>query len=90
MERNFFNNFTIYPNPFQHEIKIQFSLYQDEKMKIQIFNSIGNLIENICNRSLEAGNQEFTWKPNNIPSGTYFIRFETQNQTWIEKLIYLP
>jgi photosystem II stability/assembly factor-like uncharacterized protein len=82
-----------YPNPFNSMTKIKFSLHQREYVKINVYNSLGELITTLLDKELEAGDNEvyFNAKYLNyeIPSGVYFIRLETSKQSKTIKAIYL-
>ncbi|MFH1197645.1 MAG: T9SS type A sorting domain-containing protein [bacterium] len=65
-----------YPNPFNPETRIRFGLPEESLIKISIFNSLGQLIEELLDGNLNAGNHEITWNASNYPSGIYFAKFQ--------------
>jgi hypothetical protein len=83
-----------YPNPFNPSTKIDFSVSSDEKVKIQIFNSNGELLTTLINSELETGNHSITWngRDNNgnlVSSGIYFYQLQVGNLTEAKKMILL-
>jgi len=70
-----------YPNPFNPDTKIQYSIPQSSKIKVKIFDLLGNEIETLVNQEKIAGTYEITWNANNLPSGIYFCRLESGNYT---------
>ena len=67
-----------YPNPFNPATKIKFFLPKTEKVKIEIYNLLGQKISTILNKQMEAGNHEIEFNAQNLSSGVYFYRLETK------------
>lgn len=71
-----------YPNPFNASTRITFSLLQNEQVSLKIFNTLGQEIDEIVNRNLQAGQHSFVWDGRNqtgldLPSGVYFYKLAT-------------
>lgn len=70
------SNFSIsqnYPNPFNPTTKIKYSLPEQSKIKIEIFNMLGQRVNVLVNQDKSAGNHEITWDAKNLSSGIYLI-----------------
>jgi len=86
-------NISIFPNPFNQEITIQFSNTKQEWIKISLFDILGNEIFKQGKKLFDAGNHELNWKSIEMDkihsSGIYFIHFGSTE--WIEtkKLLFL-
>jgi hypothetical protein len=66
-----------YPNPFNPSTMISFSLPQQAKVELKIFNILGQEITTLVNEVLESGNYRAEWNTTSaIPSGVYFYRME--------------
>ncbi|MFZ1292553.1 MAG: T9SS type A sorting domain-containing protein [Melioribacteraceae bacterium] len=78
-----------YPNPFNPKTKITFSIPQSSKIKLIIYDVLGNEIKTIIDEQKQAGNYEEYFNPSNIPSGVYFYRLQTDNFIDVKKMIYL-
>lgn len=80
-----------YPNPFNPETIIEFQLNNNHKVKIEIFNVLGQQIEELANKNYNEGNNSISWKPKNgVPSGIYICRLAIDGQGIDQKkLIYL-
>jgi alkaline phosphatase D len=79
----------VYPNPFDQEIRFQFTLEQDEEVSIQIFDAYGRNIVNKNLGSYTAGLHESGLITEIKDPGYYFIQFRmgaTINQRKILKL----
>jgi photosystem II stability/assembly factor-like uncharacterized protein len=69
------NDFTLkqnYPNPFNPSTRISFSLPQNVFATLKVFDVLGNEIETLVNRDLEAGSYEVEFIGKNLTSGVYF------------------
>jgi photosystem II stability/assembly factor-like uncharacterized protein len=84
-----------YPNPFNPSTTIKYSVAVESQVKINIFNSIGEVIENIVDGVYNPGNYEVVWNAQNFPSGIYFYSFEIINSDGnsvkreVRKIVYL-
>jgi hypothetical protein len=79
----------VYPNPFDQEIRFQFTLEQDEEVSIQIFDAYGRNIVNKNLGTFTAGLHESGLITEIKDPGYYFIQFRmgaTINQRKILKL----
>lgn len=64
-----------YPNPFNPSTTIRFALPHDSKVRLQVFNVLGQRVAELVNREMKAGNQEVVWD-SKAASGIYFYRLE--------------
>ena len=83
-----------YPNPFNPETVIQFSLNKPSKVKIDIYNIRGSLINTLINDDLTEGNHSVTWHGNdkygnNTASGVYFYRMSTDDYVSVKRMILM-
>lgn len=75
------NSLTIYPNPFNHLITLQYELVNTQA-KITIFNAFGKLI-----RSISVNQYQTTIDLSNEANGVYFIRLVDGNNVLTKKII---
>ena len=80
---------TNYPNPFNSSTKIKFSLPKRSKVKIKIFNLLGQKIKTLLNKSMSAGLHEVEFTTKDLPSGIYFYRIETGEFQQVRKMVLL-
>ena len=64
-----------YPNPFNPSTTISYSLPSDSKVKLEIFNSLGQCLDIIADGVESAGLHSMQWNAINFSSGLYIIRF---------------
>ena len=65
------------PNPFRTAFAIRFSLPQDSRVSIKLYDANGRQVANIADKDLAAGDHAIRWDAKNeLPSGMYFYRVE--------------
>jgi len=67
-------------------INIQFSLTENKKVKVEIFNILGQRVEKLMDGVSPAGIYNLQWNGNN---GIYFVRIEIGDKVYREKAIIL-
>lgn len=78
-----------YPNPFNATTNISFYLPAKSNVRIQLYNSLGELVKTILNNELETGNHIVRLEANNLSSGVYFYSLETGNKILSRKMILM-
>ncbi len=83
-----------YPNPFNPTTTIEYELPKAGYVKLEIFNSLGELIKTIINDFKNAGKHSIQWNGKNsndidVPSGIYFYRMSSDELTLVKKMILL-
>ena len=66
-----------YPNPFNPNTTLNFTLSQNANVKLTIYNVLGQATESILDAPLLAGDYAFDWNAGHLPSGIYFAKLET-------------
>jgi hypothetical protein len=72
-----FNLYQNYPNPFNPSTTIRFELDRTENVKLRIFNPLGELVDVLVDRELNAGVHEVIFNSNNystLSSGIYYYQ----------------
>jgi hypothetical protein len=78
-------------NPMNGNTQIDFQLPETTKLKIVIYNAIGQSVKNIPSSEYQPGKYTFNWngKDDNgsmVSSGIYFISFESKFDTSVKKI----
>ncbi|MBC8526729.1 MAG: T9SS type A sorting domain-containing protein, partial [Candidatus Cloacimonetes bacterium] len=58
-------------------------------VKIQIYNIRGQLVAELVNGFEAAGRKQIEWDANKYVNGIYFYKMETNNNTFIKKMVLL-
>jgi len=70
--------FQNYPNPLNASTTITFAFPTSQNVTIKVYDSLGREVEILLNEKLASGSYTLKWIPQNLPSGTYFIRIKTE------------
>ena len=78
-----------FPNPFNPETNIKFSISQSGNVKLTVFDITGKEVESLVNEKLSAGTYAYNFNASNLPSGTYFYKIETDNFVETKKMVLI-
>ena len=83
-----------YPNPFNPETTISFSLKEPAKVAINIYNIQGKLVKTLVNEERTAGHYTVIWNGKdsngrNVASGVYYYRMTAGKYSNTRKMIML-
>jgi hypothetical protein len=78
-----------YPNPFNPTTKIRYGLPKATKVKIELYNVIGQKIKVIKNSTQAAGFHEIILNAYDMSSGVYFYCIQADQYSKIRKMILL-
>ena len=78
-----------FPNPFNPKTKISYQIPHPGIIKLQIYNTKGQLIETIVNECQREGKHSVIWNAENQSSGIYFFKIKTRTQTATGKCLLL-
>jgi Secretion system C-terminal sorting domain/Chlamydia polymorphic membrane protein (Chlamydia_PMP) repeat len=79
----------IYPNPFNSTANITFTLNKAENVKIEVYNSLGKRVLDICDGEYTAGQHRIHFDAINLPSAIYFIKTEMGKIDNIQKVVLI-
>ncbi len=83
---NFYNN---YPNPFNPDTIIEFSLPTEMYVELNIFDVLGHKIELLVKEKLKPGKHKVKWEAKNLASGVYFSVLQAGEKSETIKMILL-
>lgn len=83
-----------YPNPFNPETKIAFTLNHNSNVSIEVFNVKGQKVKTLLNDHLEQGRHSILWNGTNengknVGSGLYFYKISTPEFSTTKKMMLL-
>lgn len=82
-----FELFQNYPNPFNPLTNIKFALPVAAKVKIEVFNLLGQHVATILNANKPAGYHVINFDANRFSSGLYFYTIQTDNFHMVKKMM---
>ena len=80
---------TNYPNPFNPETTIAFSLVEGAQVQLVVYDVIGRQVATLVDGVLSAGRHEVRFLANGLPSGTYLYRLVTPSGVIVKKMSLL-
>ncbi len=78
-----------FPNPFNPSTKINFSLAEEAFISLDVYDMLGNLVENLILESKPSGNYSVEFTPVRLPSGVYLCRLTTPKFHQTIKMLFL-
>ena len=76
-----------YPNPFENETHIPFTLSATENVKLVLFDMNGRVVKVLVNASKDAGKHLVNFNAGSLAKGIYYYRIEAGEFTDIKKLV---
>lgn len=70
-----------YPNPFNPSTTIRYAIPEPVKVKLVVYNAVGQKVKELVNTEQEAGYYTVDFNASNLASGIYLIRLETAKFT---------
>ncbi len=85
---------TNYPNPFNPETSIEFSLPHSSQVNLTVYNIKGQKVTTLINEHRDKGEHKTVWKGTDangepVSSGVYFFKLLTDKESLIRKSILL-
>ncbi|MDD3536504.1 MAG: choice-of-anchor J domain-containing protein, partial [Candidatus Cloacimonetes bacterium] len=83
-----------YPNPFNPETTISYSMVNAGPVNIDIYNQKGQLVKNLVNGNATAGNHTIVWNGTdnngkNVSSGIYYYKMNAGKYSSTKKMIMM-
>jgi len=77
------------PNPFNPYTSIEYRLLSNNRVRLEIYNSSGQLVDVLVDGYRRAGNHMAVWNTGNHASGAYFYRFRYGGYAETKKMVLL-
>ncbi|MBD3232528.1 MAG: T9SS type A sorting domain-containing protein [candidate division Zixibacteria bacterium] len=79
-------SFSVYPNPFNSRLSINFRLQEKEKVKLTIHNLLGQRVGVLKDEVLNPGYHTIRWDADRFASGIYFIGIKCGDEFSIKRV----
>ncbi|HEC78009.1 MAG TPA: T9SS type A sorting domain-containing protein [candidate division WOR-3 bacterium] len=82
------------PNPMRQRTVFQYTLSEESRVKLSVYDVQGRLVKNLVDEIQQAGVHQLYWNGRDdrnvrVPAGVYFCKFATDNSISLKKLIIL-
>lgn len=78
-----------YPNPFNPSTIIRFDLIQSGYTRLSVYDISGKRISVLVDENLSPGSYEYNFNAENLPSGVYFYKIESEAFTETKRMILI-
>jgi hypothetical protein len=78
-----------YPNPFNPQTVISYTLPSETRVKIAVYNILGEQVAVLVDEMEGPGAHEATYVPADLPSGAYVYRVSAGAETIVRKMLYV-
>ena len=78
-----------YPNPFNPSTTISFFLNKSEKITLVVYDIIGNQVAVLADGVYNEGYNEVVFNANNLSSGLYIYKLQTESDSVVKKMTLL-
>ena len=78
-----------YPNPFNPTTTITYSVPQSGKVKLAVYNLIGQEVAVLVNGAVSEGSHQVEFNAKSLPSGAYFYKLQGENSVSVKKMLLL-
>jgi len=82
-----FNLAQNYPNPFNPATTISFALAKDGHVKLTVFDILGRTVVELIDGVKPAGKHKVVFDANDLSSGLYLYRLETEQYKQVRKML---
>lgn len=89
VDNNLSFDIQVIPNPFTNETELTYILPNDSEVDLEIFNSIGIKVKDVNLGNQQKGKHSFILSGNNLNSGIYYLKFNTNKLNYSVPLILI-
>jgi PKD repeat protein len=76
-----------YPNPFNPSTIINFDVPHKSKLRIKIYNALGEVVSVLADRNFDPGKYSVDFDGSNLASGIYFYSLEAENLMQVKRMV---
>jgi hypothetical protein len=78
-----------YPNPFNPSTNISYSIPENGKVSLEVYNIQGQKVTTLVNEQKSAGSYTVTFDASNLASGVYMYRLVSKNSVQVRKMLLI-
>jgi hypothetical protein len=76
-----------FPNPFKQHTRILWDQRVRGRVKLEVYDLTGRLIEVVANRVYDVGRQSVQFERGDLPQGIYFYRLQSGGWRQVGKMV---
>lgn len=80
---------TLYPNPFNGEIGIEYSLAKDSRARLVVYDVLGREVAQVIDKHISAGVHHLNWNCPDCAAGVYLFELVAGEMREVKKAVYL-
>jgi hypothetical protein len=85
--KNFLSSLSVYPNPIEDKINVNFLVKKDNMVSIKLIDVLGNEIAVIVNDKFTAGEYSKSFLvPSKVTKGLYFVKVSVGTEVGIKRI----
>ncbi|MGA9294250.1 MAG: aryl-sulfate sulfotransferase [Ignavibacteriaceae bacterium] len=78
-----------YPNPFNPSTKIRFTIPNEGKVTLKVYDILGHEIRTLINSDLKPGNYHINFNAEDLPSGVYLYNLRVNDYNVTKKMLLI-
>lgn len=78
-----------YPNPFNPVTSIEYALPEAAKVRVEVYNVLGQVIDVLVDSNQEAGFHKVVWDATDMASGVYFYQITANTFTSTKRMVLM-
>ncbi len=78
---------TVYPNPFETQTNVSFTLENEKKVELSVYDMIGKQVMSLTKGNLSGGSHTFMIDGSDLGAGVYFVKLKADNRESVMKVI---
>lgn len=80
------SNWSVYPNPVSDKMTINYYLNNSTDVAINLFDMLGNKVNEIVNNYQSSGEHQIQWTSNELSNGIYFLQIRVNDKVTTQKI----
>ena len=78
-----------FPNPFNPETSISYTLSHDSQVMLSVYDLSGRLVETLVEGQQYPGEFLVSWSAHSLPSGMYIARLMVDGESFTQKMMLM-
>ena len=79
-----------WPNPFQDQTVLRFSLPSSARVQLRVYDVAGHLVANVMDATMPAGDHSAPFRASSLPAGMYFASLRVNGTIYTRSLMRVP